>query len=107
MDAECGRGRLLRTEARIRAPRRDPPRLAMRHDSGRPEFPGPSRRLLHRALGRESGAGDAAPGDVRLVGALHRYSRRALCRALAVVAHGPARVGSARLTPLAHLTPPL
>ena len=45
---QSGRGRLLRTEVRIRPQRRDRARLAMRHDAGRLQPAGALRRLLHR-----------------------------------------------------------
>ena len=78
VDAQQGRRRVLRAEARIRAARRDRPRLAVRHRPGRPQPAGPARRVLHRRALQQGDAGDAAPRDVRLAGALHRHSHRAL-----------------------------
>ena len=86
VDAEQGRGRLLRAEARIRAARRHRPRLAVRHRAGRPQSSGPARRVLHRRALEQGRAGDAPPRDVRLARALHRRDDRALCRASAAVA---------------------
>ena len=86
VDAQQGRRRLLRAEARIRAARRHRPRLAVRHCAGRPQHAGPARRLLYRRAFQQSDAGDAAPRDVRLARALHRHHDRALCRPPAAVA---------------------
>ena len=46
--AQPGRGRLLWSEARICAARCNRPRLAMRHDPGRPQPTWPARRVLYR-----------------------------------------------------------
>ncbi len=86
LDAQQGRRRLLRAEARIRAARRHRPRMAVRHRAGRPQPAGPARRLLHRRALEQGDAGDAAPRDVRLAGALHRHPHRALRRPLPAVA---------------------
>ena len=94
VDAEQGRRRVLRPEARIRAARRHRPRLAVRHRAGRSQHAGPARRVLHRRAFQQSDAGDAASRDVRLAGALHRHHDRALCRppaAVAVAAAGGGR----------------
>ena len=48
VDAQQGRRRVLRTEARICAARRHRPRMAMRHRAGRSQSARPPRRLLHR-----------------------------------------------------------
>ena len=45
---QSGRGGLLRTQARICVARYDRPRLAMRHDPGRPQSARAARRLLYR-----------------------------------------------------------
>ena len=86
VDAQQGRRRVLRAEARIRAARRHRPRMAVRHRAGRPQPAGPARRLLHRRALEQGDAGDAPPRDVRLAGALHRHPDRALCRPLPAVA---------------------
>ena len=90
---EQGRGRLLRAEARICAARRHRPRLAVRHGAGRSQPSGPAGRVLHRRAFEQDRAGDAAPRDVRLAGALHRRDDRALCRAPAAVAFAGAGGG--------------
>jgi hypothetical protein len=80
--AEPGGGRLLRTEARVRAPGRDRSRLAVRHAAGRlPVLPERSGRVRRRGR-HAAAAGDAAPGDPRLVRAVHRHPDRELRRAL-------------------------
>ena len=80
------RGRVLRTEVRVRAARRHRPRLAMRHDAGRLQPAGPAWRLLcRRALGEED-AGDDPPRHLRLTRAVHGRARRELRRAPAAVA---------------------
>ena len=66
VDAQQGRRRLLRAEARIRAARRHRPRMAMRHRAGRPQSARPARRVLHRRTFQQGDAGDAAPRHVRL-----------------------------------------
>ena len=86
VDAQQGRRRVLRAEARIRAARRHRPRLAVRHHAGRSQPAGPARRVLHRRALQQGDAGDAAPRDVRLARALHRHPDRALCRPLPAVA---------------------
>ena len=86
VDAQQGRRRVLRAEARIRAARRHRPRMAVRHRAGRPQPAGPARRLLHRRALEQGDAGDAPPRHVRLAGALHRHPHRALCRPLPAVA---------------------
>ena len=86
VDAQQGRRRVLRPEARIRAARRHRPRLAVRHRAGRPQPARPARRLLHRRALEQGDAGDAASRDVRLARALHRHSDRALCRPPAALA---------------------
>ena len=85
-----GRGRLLRAEVRIRAARRDRPRLAVRHDAGRLQPAGAVRRFLHRPQQREDDAGHGPPRHLRLDGALHRHPARALCRPSAAVARSGA-----------------
>ena len=79
--AQSGRGRVLRPEARIRADRRDRPRLAVRHVPGRLRAARAARRDLCRRGRRRASAGDAAPRDPRLVRALHRHPDRGLRRA--------------------------
>ena len=81
-----GRGRLLRAEVRVRAARRDRPRLAVRHDPGRLQPAGALRRLLHRRRQREDDAGDGPSRHLRLDGALHRHPARALRRPSAALA---------------------
>ena len=93
---QSGRGRVLRAEVRIRAARRDRPRLAMRHDPGRLQPAGALRRLLHRRQQREDDAGDDPPRDLRLDGALHRHPARAPRRPSAAVARARRRSSSAR-----------
>jgi threonyl-tRNA synthetase len=73
-----GEGRLLRPEARIRAARRDRPRLAMRHPAGRPQPARTLRHQLHQRTGRTRASRHAAPGAVRFAGALHRHPDRTL-----------------------------
>ena len=103
LDAQQGRRRVLRPEARIRFARCDRPRLAVRHHPGRPQHAGPARRVLHRRALEQGDAGDAPPRHVRLARALHRHPDRALCRpsaALALAAAGGGRdhhVGRRRL----------
>ena len=101
VDAEQGRRRVLRAEARICAARRHRPRLAVRHRAGGPQHAGPARRLLYRRALQQGDAGDAPPRDVRLAGALHRHPDRALCRPFAAVAVAGAGRGRApsRRTP--------
>ena len=85
-EPQPGRGRLLRAEVRIRAARRDRPRLAMRHDPGRLQPARALRRLLHRRQQREDDAGDDPSRHLRLDGALHRHPARASRRPSAAVA---------------------
>ncbi len=73
-EPQSRRGGFLRAEVRIRAPRRDRPRLAMRHHPGRLQPAGALRRLLHRREQREDDAGHGAPRHLRLDGAVHRDS---------------------------------
>ncbi len=87
------RRRVLRPEVRICAARRDRPRLAMRHHAGRLQPAGAVRRLLHRRRRPEENAGDGASRDLRLAGALHRHSARALRRPPAPVAGAAAGRG--------------
>ena len=82
------RGRVLRAEAGVRAARRHRPRLAARHPAGRLRAAGAARRDLRRRGRREAPAGDAAPGDPRVLRTLHRHPRRELRRPAAAVA-GP------------------
>ncbi len=77
--AEPGRGRLLRAEARVRAARRDRPRLAMRHAAGGFEPAGAARRHVRRRRQPKAHAGHAAPGNVRLAGAFYRHFARTSC----------------------------
>ena len=94
VDAQQGRRRVLRAQARIRAARRHRPRLAVRHRAGRPQHAGPARRLLYRRALEQGDAGDAPPRHVRLARALLRHPARALCRppaALALAAAGRRR----------------
>ena len=71
---QSGRRRVLRAEVRIRAARRDRPRLAVRHHAGRFQPAGAVRRLLHRRRRPKEDAGDDASRDLRLAGALHSAS---------------------------------
>ena len=87
---QSGRRRVLRAEVRIRAARRDRPRLAVRHHAGRLQPAGTLRRVLHRRRRLEEDAGDGAPRDLRLDGALHRHPDRALCRPLPALARAGA-----------------
>ena len=48
LDAQQGRRRVLRPEARIRVARCHRPRLAVRHRAGRSQYAGPARRVLYR-----------------------------------------------------------
>ena len=80
MHAQPRRGRLLRPEARVRAARRDRPRLAVRHAAGRLRPARAAGRQLYRPGRRQAPAGDAAPRDPGLARALHRHADRALCR---------------------------
>ncbi len=99
VDAQQGRRRLLRTQARIRAARRHRPRMAMRHRAGRSQSARAPGRFLHRRAFQQGDAGDAAPRHVRLHGALHRHLDRALCRppaAMAVAVAGRGRHHHAR-----------
>jgi threonyl-tRNA synthetase len=78
----AGRGRLLRAEDRVHAEGRDRPRVAVRHDAGRLQrCPAGSAPSTWPRTTR-AGAGDAAPGDRRLDGALHRHPDRALAGAM-------------------------
>ena len=93
-ELNSGRGRVLRAEARIRADRRDRPRLAVRHHPGRPQPADAARRELYRArTATKHRAGHAAPRDLRLVRALHRHPDRALRRQAAVLARAGAGGG--------------
>ena len=84
--AESRRGRVLRAQARIRAARRDRPRLAVRHAAGRFRAARAAGRELCRRGRPEAPAGDAAPRHPRLVRALHRHPDRALCRQVSALA---------------------
>ena len=84
------RGRLLRAEVRIRAARRDRPRLAVRHDAGRLQPARALRRVLHRGQQRKDDAGDGPSRHLRLDGALHRHPARTSRRPLAAVARADA-----------------
>ena len=100
---QSGRGRILRSEARIRLEGRDRPRMAVRHDAGRFQPRRPPRRVLHRRAFREENAGDDPPRHVRLARALHRHPDRELRRAFPAVAGAVAdrrradRIGCQRL----------
>ena len=91
--AQPRRRRLLRAEARIRAARRDRPRLAMRHAAGRFRPARAARCQLYRRGRAAPPAGHAAPRHLRLAGALHRHPDRALCRALPALAGAGASGG--------------
>ena len=82
----AGRRRVLRAEDRVHAEGRDRPRLAVRHDAGRLLDAEPARRRVRRRGQQPQDAGDAAPGDRRLDGALHRHPDRELRRGDAAVA---------------------
>ena len=86
LELNPGRGRLLRAEARIRAARRDRPRLAVRHAAGRLRAARAARRHLCRRGRPAAPPGDAAPRDPRLVRALHRHPDRALRRQVPALA---------------------
>ena len=86
LHAQPGRGRVLRPEARIRAARRDRPRLAVRHLAGRFRPARAAGRRICRRGRRAAPAGDAAPRHPRLVRALPRHPDRALCRPLSALA---------------------
>ena len=73
---QSGRRRVLRAEVRVRAARRDRPRLAVRHHAGRLQPAGALRRVLHRRGRREEAARDGASRDLRLARALHRHPDR-------------------------------
>ena len=90
---QSGRRRVLRAEVRIRAARRDRPRLAVRHHAGRLQPAGAVRRVLHRRRRPEEDAGDGASRDLRLDGALHRHPDRALRRAFPALARAGAGRG--------------
>ena len=83
---QSGRGRVLRSQVRIYAARRDRPRVAMRHDAGRLQPAVALWRLLHRTGQREEDAGDDPSRDLRLARTLHRHSDRAFRRTSAAVA---------------------
>ena len=87
------RGRVLRAEARVRAARRDRPRLAVRHRAGRLQPAEPPRGLLRRRGRRTSRAGDAPSRHAGLDRTLHRDPHRALRGASAAMARAPARHG--------------
>ena len=76
---EQGGGRFLRTEARVRPPGRDWPRLAVRDAAGGPEHARAARGVLYRRAQRQAHPRDAASGDVRLAGALFSDPARASC----------------------------
>ena len=85
-----GRGRLLRAEVRICAARRDRPRLAVRHNTGRFQLAGALRRVLYRGQQRKDDAGDDPSRHMRLDGALHRHPAGTSRRPLAAVARAGA-----------------
>ena len=87
---QSGRRRVLRAEVRIRAARRDRPRLAVRHHAGGLQPAGTVRRVLHRRRRIEEDAGDGASRDLRLDGALHRHPDRTLRRPLPALARAGA-----------------
>ena len=88
-----GEGAFYGPEARVRAARCDRPRLAVRHAPGRLRPAGAAGRQLHWPGRRQAPPGDAASGDSRLARAVHRHADRALCRAVAGVAHAGAGRG--------------
>ena len=78
LHAQPGRGRLLRTQARIHTCATRWAGLAMRHLAARFYTARAARRDLCRRRWRTPSPGDAAPGDPRLDRALHRHPDRAL-----------------------------
>ena len=80
MAGVAGRRRVLRPENRVSPQGQPRAGLAMRHDAGRFHDAGAARRRIRRRGQHPQGAGDAAPGDRRLHGALHRHPDRALRR---------------------------
>ncbi len=90
---QSGRGRVLRAEIRIRAARRDRPRLAMRNDAGRLQPAGAVRRVLCRPRRPEEDAGHGPPRHLRLDGALPRHPDRAFRRAFPALARAGAGGG--------------
>ncbi len=82
LPAEPGGGCVLRPEARVRAPGRDRPGLAVRHAAGRFPPAGAARCRVHRRGRSRPPAGDAAPGGAGILRALHRDPDRKPRRAL-------------------------
>ena len=89
-----GRRGLLRPEDRVLAEGRDRPAVAVRHHPGRLLHARAARRRVRRRGQRARRAGDAAPRDRRLHGALHRHPDRAPCRRVAGLAGAGAGGGA-------------
>ena len=86
------RGRVLRTEDRVLAQGQPRAGVAMRHDAARFLHAGKAGRGIRCGRQLAPHSGHAAPGDPRLVRALHRHTDRALCGGDA----GVARAGTGR-----------
>ena len=82
----AGRGRVLRPQDRVHAEGHARPPVAVRHDPARFQPAGAPRRRVRRRGQQPQAAGDAAPRDPRVDGALHRHPDRAPCRQLPAVA---------------------
>ena len=90
---QSGRRRVLRPQARVRAARRDRPRLAMRHPAGRFRPAGTTRRDLRCRRRLAQAAGHAASRHLRQLRAHDRRADRALFRALPALAGADASSG--------------
>jgi hypothetical protein len=94
VDAQARRRALLRPQDRVRAARLPGSTLAMRHHSGGLFHAWPAGCALYRRGRRQAGTGHVAPGDSRLVGAVHRHSDRAVRRRAAGLAGAGAGGGA-------------